>query len=303
MLITGASTGIGYACAKYLAQCGFQVLATVRSESDAARLESIGAQTPHGIRALQLDVTDAGSINAAAARVGDLVGDRGLCGLVNNAGICVVGPVECVSIDEWREQFEVNLFGPVAVTQALLPLLRRYVHINGHGSARVVNMSSITGRIATPVFGAYSSSKAALQSFSDALRLELQGHGIHISVLVPGTIQSEIWRKEKIGMETMDRRPGVRALYGTLLDNVSRYVFQTATKAIPAENVARVVHQCLVSSRPPVRRLIAWEAQVGWRAKTFLPERLLDFLLARTLGVPRSPDSNLMDHSLAAESA
>jgi NAD(P)-dependent dehydrogenase (short-subunit alcohol dehydrogenase family) len=286
VLITGTSSGIGRACAVRLAREGFSVLATVRTDADAHSVEAAGSDTPLGIRAVQLDVADANSIQKAAARVGELVGNDGLYGLVNNAGICVVGPAECISLDDWRYQFEVNFFGVIALTQAMLPLLRLHNAADRPKAARIVNISSITGEIATPLFGAYSASKFALRALSDSLRLELQGHGIHVSAIVPGTIQSEIWRKEKEGIEAIRADSPARRLYGRLIDNVSDYVFKCAGKAIPADRVAEVVSRCLTSRRPRPRYLVGWEAGIGSRARKLLPDRLFDYLLGRTMGVP-----------------
>ncbi len=252
-------------------------------------------------RPIQIDVTIPESLAAVPQQVESLLGGEGLCGLVNNAGICVVGPSECVTLSEWRRQFEVNLFGPIALTQSLLPLLRRYVAANGPGSARIVNMSSITGRIATPLFGAYSGSKSALESFSDALRLELKGHGIHVCVMIPGTIQSEIWRKEKAAVDAIAPGSTARRLYSTLIDNVARYVFRAAEKAKPAALVARAVEDCLTKRNPRTRTLIAWEAHVGARAKNFLPETWLDFLISTTLGIPKQPHSDQAESACAVQ--
>jgi NAD(P)-dependent dehydrogenase (short-subunit alcohol dehydrogenase family) len=280
VLVTGASTGIGRACAVRLAAEGFDVIATVRSDSDAKSI-----RLP-GICSLKLDVTDADSIRDAAAQIQKLVGSDGLCGLVNNAGICVVGPAECLSLDQWRRQFDVNLFGVIAVTQAMLPLLRLHNAASGLWSARIVNISSITGEIATPLFGAYSASKFALGALSNVLRLELRADGIHVSTIVPGTIQSEIWRKEKEGVREIRANPQARRLYGPLIDRVSDYVFKCAGKAIPADRVAHAVSGCLKSQSPRSRYSVGWESDIGSLARKFIPDRLFNFLLGKTLGVP-----------------
>lgn len=287
VLITGTSTGIGRACAVRLAREGFEVFATVRTDVDANSIEAAGNDMPLGIRAVRLDVADASSIQTATAQVRELIGGDGIYGLINNAGICVVGPAECISLDDWRYQFEVNFFGVIALTQAMLPLLRLHNAAHGSGAARIININSITGEIATPLFGAYSASKFALRALSDALRLELQGHGIHVSSIVPGTIQSEIWRKEKEGIEGIRAVSPARRLYGQLIENVSDYVFSCAGKAIPADRVARVVSRCLMSRRPRSRYLVGWEAEVGSRARKLMPDRLFGYLLSRTMGVPR----------------
>ena len=205
---------------------------------------------------------------------------------MNNAGICVVGPVECVPLGDWRRQFEVNILGAIAVTQAMLPLLRAHSKNSGHTTSRIVNIGSITGEVSTPVFGAYSTSKFALRGMTDALRLEVRADRIRVCLIVPGTIQSDIWQKEKEGIGAIAARPGVRQLYGTLIDNVAASVFRHAEGALPAERVAEVVERCLTSPRPRGQYRVGWEAEVGWRAKRFIPDWLFGILLARSLKVP-----------------
>jgi NAD(P)-dependent dehydrogenase (short-subunit alcohol dehydrogenase family) len=295
ILVTGTSTGIGRACALRLAREGFSVWAGVQKIEEADSIAQAGADMPIAIRAIQLDVTNLDSIRAAEAEIRSHVGDEGLFGLVNNAGICVVGPVEFISLEAWRRQLEVNFFGVIALTQIMLPLLRVCnANDEKHGS-RIVNMGSITGEISTPLFGAYSASKFALRAMNDALRLELRPEGIHVSLIVPGTIQSEIWRKEKECVAAIAPGSPARQHYGTLIDNVSKYVFSCAEKALPAERVADAVLRCFTSVKPKVQYRVGWEAQVGSRAKKFTPDRLFDFLLARKLGVPKTsrPSSTL----------
>ena len=161
VVITGASTGIGKACALELDRRGFRVFAGVRSESAAQELQ---AQASARLTPVRIDVTDAASIAAAAETIARSVGDAGLAGLVNNAGIAVSGPLEIVPIDALRRQLEVNVIGPVAVTRSLLPLLRK-------ARGRVVNMSSISGGVAAPYLGPYSASKFAMEAITDTLRL------------------------------------------------------------------------------------------------------------------------------------
>ena len=288
VLITGTSTGIGRATAQRLAGGGgWDVLAGVRSAADA----------PPGTTPLVLDVTDAASVAAAADAAADHCGPDGLAALVNNAGVCVVGPVECVPLDQWRRQFEVNLFGAIGVTQAVLPLLRRHAARGQPYSARIVNVSSVTGHVASPLFAAYSASKHATEAVSDALRQELAGFGIGVSIINPGTIATEIWRKERAQVDACGPGTPARRLYGTLIDHVSRYVFAAAEKSIPPDRIAAAIERALTSRRPPVRLRVGWEAQVGGRARRLLPERLFDWLMARSMGVPRCPaEAQPADH-------
>jgi NAD(P)-dependent dehydrogenase (short-subunit alcohol dehydrogenase family) len=286
VLITGAGSGIGRACALHLARNGFAVWAGIRTPAEAEALEHAGLGSPVQLRTIPLDVTDIASIRVAAGEIRMAAGDEGLRGVVNNAGVCIVGPVEVVPLEEWRHQFEVNVLGAIAVTQVMLPLLRVHnTRAAGRGS-RIVNIGSITGEISTPVFGAYSASKFALRAMTDALRLEVRADGIGVCLVVPGTIQSDIWRKERQGIGAIAARPGVRQLYGTLIDNVAACVFGHADRALPAERVAVVVQRCLTSAHPRIQYRIGWEAEVGSRAKHLIPDRLFDFLLSRNLGVP-----------------
>src|SRR5688500_3137446 len=182
VVITGASTGIGHACALDLDSHGCHVFAGVRREEDAERLRSERAF----IEPVRIDVTDADSIASARDRVGEAVGAAGLAGLVNNAGIAVPGPLEHLPIDELRRQLEVNLVGQVAVTQAFIPMLRT-------SRGRIVNIGSIGGRVALPMLGPYAASKHAIEGVSDSLRRELPPWGIEVSVVRPGPIATEIW--------------------------------------------------------------------------------------------------------------
>jgi NAD(P)-dependent dehydrogenase (short-subunit alcohol dehydrogenase family) len=287
VLITGTSTGIGRACALRLAKQGFAVWAGVRTVEDGRDIEKAGKHAPVAIRSLQMDITDLPAMRAAEKEIRSQVGAEGLCGLVNNAGICAVGPVECVSLKEWRAEFEVNFFGAIAMTQIMLPLLRVHQAGGGKRRARIVNMGSITGEISTPLFGAYSASKFALRAMNDALRLELWAEGIRVCLIVPGTIQSEIWGKEKEGVKEMKADSEARRIYGRLIDRVSKYVFACAKKALPADRVAEAVERCLTSARPGIEYRVGWEAVSGSWAKRLIPGKLFDFMLGRTMGVPR----------------
>src|SRR6185312_16425833 len=184
VVVTGASSGIGEACARRLAGLGFQVFAGVRRPEDGERL----ARDVPGLRPLILDVTDADSIAQATRTVEQQTGGRGLAGLVNNAGVAVPAPIEYQPIDDFRRQLEINLIGQVAVTQAFLPQLRA-------ARGRIVNMSSIGGKVAVPLLGAYAASKFGLEGFSDTLRRELRPWGIRVAVVEPGTIATPIWDK------------------------------------------------------------------------------------------------------------
>src|ERR671930_442264 len=227
VLITGASTGIGEASARHLLELGFDVVAGVRKDEDAERLRGAGA------RPLKLDVTDQASIDAARTRLGDAP----LAGLVNNAGIAVSFPLEFVPIEELRHQLEVNVIGQVAVTQAFLPALRK-------GRGRIVNISSIGGRIALPLAGPYAASKFALEAVSDSLRRELRGQGVEVVVVEPGGIKTPIWAKGNAEADDMlDGAPadGLRR-YGDLISAVRAETKKIETeRGLPPSAVAEVI--------------------------------------------------------------
>ena len=278
VVVTGASTGIGRATALHLGSLGFDVLAGVRRRRDGERLasEATGRITP-----VILDVTDADSIEAAARRIGDRLGDGGLHGLVNNAGVAEPAPMEIMPIDALRRQIEVNLVGQVAVTQALLPLLRR-------ARGRIVNVSSVGGRVSSPGLGAYSASKFAIEAISDAMRMELHPWGIHVSVIEPGPIRTEIWRRGGDAADsTMERIPEEhRRLYGGLIAAVRKLAERTQDRAIPPEKVARRIAHALTARRPRTRYLVGADARIQVALATLLPDRGYDALVRRLLRPP-----------------
>ena len=262
-LVTGASSGIGRACATHLASLGFEVLAGVRDAGDA----------PPGIEPVRLDVTSADDIDKAAERVGGR-----LDALVNNAGIAVNGPIEVVPVDEWRRQFEVNLIGQVAVTRALLPAL-----INAKG--RIVNMSSISGRFALPLVAPYAASKFALEAVSDCLRREVGPLGVRVACIEPGAIATPVWSKSRAeGERLIEVMPAdVQRRYDRLIDAVRRQVQRMEREGLPPAAVAEVVGHAVTATRPRTRYVIGREAQVRAVAARLLPDRALDALVRRAL--------------------
>jgi NAD(P)-dependent dehydrogenase (short-subunit alcohol dehydrogenase family) len=278
VVISGASTGIGAACALDLAARGFAVFAGVRSDADGAALRRQSA----AIMPLHLDVTDAASIAAAVATVGTAVSGRGLGGLVNNAGIAVGGPLEVLPADEVRRQFDVNVFGALALTQAFLPLLRT-------ARGRVVNMGSIAGRVALPLIGPYSMSKAALASLSNALRLELDAWGIEVALIEPGAIATPIWKKSTAAADALQAavRHDALDLYQAHLDCLRAVVADAERRAIPAQAVADAVAHALTARRPKTHYLVGADAKFRAGLAALLPQRLLDALHRWFLQFPR----------------
>jgi NAD(P)-dependent dehydrogenase (short-subunit alcohol dehydrogenase family) len=276
VVITGASTGIGRACALRLERMGMQVFAGVRKASDG---EALAEGRPR-ITPLIIDVTDAGTIAKAQATVTDAVGPRGLAGLVNNAGIGVGGPLEFVPLDEMRRQFEVNVFGQLAVTQAFLPLLRK-------ATGRIVNIGSIGGRLASPFIGPYSASKFAMEALTDALRIELRPWKIDVMIVEPGSIATNIWDKAKTTTVELERdmTPEAKALYGNSIDAVKAFIADAEKRAIPADRVAKSVAHALTSKRPKTRYLVGTDARLQAALATVAPDRVVDAVIARQLKI------------------
>ncbi len=278
IVITGASSGIGAACAQYLDELGFTVWAGVRTKEDGEALTRVASAR---LRVLMLDVTDPASIAAAGRTLTEAMPEAGLAGLVNNAGISVAGPLELLPLAEVRMQFEVNVIGALAVTQALLPLLRR-------ARGRIVNISSIAGLAATPFLGAYCGSKFALEAMSDALRLELAPWGIAVSLVEPGAIQSQIWQRATMSAtRTLGGvAPDSLALYAQPLSRMQEVMAAAAARAIPAKAVACVVARALTASAPRSRYLVGKDARFRAALKWLLPDRVQDHLLAWFLKLP-----------------
>lgn len=273
VVITGASTGIGRACALDLDSRGFQVFAGVRRDEDAERLR---AERP-SIEPVRIDVTEADSIAAARDRVAEAVGGAGLKGLVNNAGIAVPGPLEHLPMDELRRQLEVNLVGQVAVTQAFIPLLRT-------ARGRIVNIGSIGGRVAMPMLGPYAASKHAIEGFSDSLRRELRPWGIEVSVVRPGPIATEIWERGRTTAdELLERMPEAEVHYGPAIAAGRASAAKRAKEAVPPSEVAEVVAHALTAGKPRTRYLVGRQAKVMAGLSAVLPDRWLDALLDRAL--------------------
>ena len=277
IVISGASTGIGRACAIRMAEKGFDVFAGVRRPEDG---ESLRAEAPERILPVILDVTDQKTIEATAATVGEAVGEAGVAGLVNNAGITVQGPVEFTPLDELRRQLEVNVVGQVALTQALLPQIRT-------ARGRIVNVTSVGGRVAHAFLAPYNASKYAMEAITDALRRELKPWGIHVAAIEPGSIKTEIWRK---GEETADDLleqlgPEGQELYGEPLQNVRKFARRLGERGDPPEAVADRIEHALTARRPRTRYLIGREAKAQVALTAMLPDRAFDKIEARALGL------------------
>jgi len=275
VVVTGTSTGIGAACALHLDRLGFRIFAGVRKEKDG---ETLIQKTSGRITPLLIDVTDEASTTAAADIVAKAVGDVGLFGLVNNAGIVVGGPLEFLPLSEIRKQFEVNVFGQIAVIQAFLPLLRE-------SRGRIVNMGSIAGRIAFPFIGPYSASKFAFEAITDALRVELMPWGISVSIIEPGDVATPIWRKSFAAAEKRAQNfpPQAVDLYGSSLKAVRIAAGKAAAAGIDPDIVARAVAHALTARNPKTRYPVGHDVRLRALLKNVLPDRLFDQLVIRNI--------------------
>jgi len=275
VLVTGASTGIGRATALRLDAAGWRVFAGVRKQDDAESLREAGSER---LVPLLLDITDSAQIAAAVEQV-DAVAEGGLDGLVNNAGVAIPSPLETIPIDDFRRQVEVNLTGHVAVTQAMLPALRRT-------QGRVVFISSIGGRIAFPLTGAYHAAKFGIEAVGDVFRQELRPWGIAVSIVEPGSIDTPIWeRGERTADEIGERSPQREALYGKAIESYRKVVKQLAERGIPPEKVAAVVEHALGARRPRTRYLVGLDAKLQGRLKPFVPTPIFDRVIARAMNL------------------
>ena len=275
VVVTGASTGIGAAGARYLDDRGFRVFATVRSQPDAERVAALGSSR---LEPLFLEVTDPDSIAAAVRSVDATLGGAPLAGLVNNAGISVDVPLECVEIAALRHQLEVNSIAPVAVTQAFLPLLRR-------ARGRVVNVSSINGRVASPFSGPYCMSKFALEAFTDCLRQELADWGMHVAVVEPGAIDTAIWDKGRADDWSAEASERALELYGEGYRAFRSFEERNATSAVPCEAVSRAIFHALTAKRPRTRYLVGRDACVYAGLARICPDRLIDWITRKVMGL------------------
>ncbi len=272
--MTGASTGIGAATARELAQRGFHVLAGVRSDADGDAIRSANVEPS------RLDITNEAEIAMLVKRIADDPDRRPLRGLVNNAGIQINAPVEALPLTEWRRLFDVNLFGHVAMTQAFLPAL-----IESRGT--VVNVTSVGGKLAMAGYGPYAGTKFALEAVSDSLRREVAGFGVKVVVVEPGAVTTEMTGRLVIASEriTGGMSAEQHGRYDALMQAVIAQA-RTLTRegaGQPAEEVGRVIADAIISERPRTRYTVGRDAAIGVRLARFVSDRMLDSMLARAL--------------------
>jgi NAD(P)-dependent dehydrogenase (short-subunit alcohol dehydrogenase family) len=272
VLITGASTGIGRASTLRLAGSGWTVLAGVRRAKDGDALVAAGGAR---VVPLTLDVTNAAQIAAAVEQVG---AQGRLDALVNNAGIGFGGPLELIPIDDLRNQLEVNVLGPVALTQALLPALRR-----AHG--RIVFVSSVGGRVAMAFTAPYAASKHAIEAIGDALRVELRSSNVQVALLEPGSVATPIWDKGRAQGDGLSIPAALTDQYGHVPAAMNKVLHDTERRGIPPEQVAATIEQALTARRMKARYLIGRDAKAMLLVKRLLPDHVFDRVARRALGV------------------
>ena len=269
VVVTGASSGIGLDACRELVAYGFAVFGTVRRNEDGAAVRGVGA-TP-----LLLDVTNQASIRAARDEVATLMGAASLAGLVNNAGISGAGPIELLELDEFRKMFEVNALGAVAMTQAFLPMLKK-------ARGRIVNISSVSGRMAAPFMAPYAASKFALEAISDCLRRELHPFGVDVVVIQPGIIQTPIWSKGA----GRDLSSAQDTPYEQVLTRMRDHAASVDHRAMQPALVSRAILHALTARRPPTRIPVV-RHRLLYALMNFVPDRVKDRRIARSLWGPR----------------
>jgi NAD(P)-dependent dehydrogenase (short-subunit alcohol dehydrogenase family) len=278
VVVTGASTGIGRATALFLDEKGYRVFAGVRKQADA---ESLAEEASDRLTPITIDVTQEHSIASAEQQVQSAVGKDGLVGLVNNAGVGNGGPIETLDLQELRDVLEVNLVGQVAVTQAFLPQIRT-------AKGTVVFIASIGGRVASPMMSPYNMSKFAVEALGESLRHEVAPWEIDVAVVEPGSIDTPIWRKgaETAGDQTSRMSATDKRLYGKQLARMQEVLQETASRGIPPDKVAKVIHHAIESEKPKHRYLVGRDAKIGARLKGTLPDRTFSKLAGRQLKMP-----------------
>ncbi len=276
VVITGASTGIGWATAKLLLDRGFRVFGSVRKPADAGRLRSeLGANfTP-----LLFDVTDEAAVLAAAREVRAALNGETLSGLVNNAGIALGGPLLELAVDDFRRQLEVNVVGPVIATQAFAPLLGSDPSLRGP-KGRIVMISSVAGKTGNPLASPYAASKHAIEGLSESLRREMMLFGIDVIIIAPGAVKTPIWSKTgDIDVSAYTNSP-----YAPALEKVRAFTKHLSEIALPPEKIADAIANALTSAHPKVRYQLTPDP-MRHLITAILPKRMVDRIIAKRLGL------------------
>ena len=277
VVVTGVSTGIGHGIASVLIEKGFNVFGTVRKQADAERLQS---EFGSGFTPLLLDVTDQPAILHAADQVREALGSSNLTGLVNNAGISVVGPLLHQPVADFRRQLEVNLVSPMLVTQAFAPLLGSDRTRKG-AAGRIINISSVGGKMGAPFLGAYAASKHGLEGMSESLRRELMLYGIDVILIEPGYVNTPILDKAEAEDYSLYRNTD----YASLLERFAKYFISEGRKGLETRTIGEAVHAALTVRKPKVVYTVVRDKFKNWTLPMLLPRRTLDRLIAKQLGL------------------
>src|SRR5277367_3072280 len=281
IVVTGASTGIGWGTTKVLVSKGFRVFGSVRKQADADRLQK---EFGNGFVPLLMDITDADTVHRAAREVGSMIGDRNLVGLVNNAGIVVSGPLLYLRPSEYRRQLDVNMIAPLVVIQAFAPLLGTDKKRQGP-AGRIVNISSSAAKVTIPLLGAYSASKFGLEGMSDALRRELMLFGIDVVIIEPGTVNTAMYDKG----EKEDLSEFKQTEYWEAVQNFQKFIVTEArTNGLSAERLGQAVHLALSTAKPKARYAVVPQRFKNWTLPRLLPMRMLDAYLAKQMGLTKA---------------
>jgi len=276
VVITGTSSGIGWGATKVLVENGFRVFGSVRKEADAQRLS---AEFGRRYVPLLFDVTDEGAVKEAAAQVRAALAGETLAGLVNNAGVAAAGPLLQLPIAEFRRQIEINVIGVVIATQAFAPLLGIDRQLKG-SPGRIVNISSVGGKIGNPFVAPYAASKFALEGLSESLRRELLLFGIDVIVIAPGAVATPIWSKA----EEVDTAPYRDTPYAPALERLRSYMLAIGRAGFPPERIGAAVLHALTTAQPKVRYTVSPQPLQHWLARN-LPKRVVDRMIGGRLGL------------------
>jgi NAD(P)-dependent dehydrogenase (short-subunit alcohol dehydrogenase family) len=276
VVVTGVSTGIGWGTTKVLISKEFRVFGSVRKPADAERLQR---EFGDGFVPIIMDITDADAVHRAARKVGSMIGDRNLVGLVNNAGIVVSGPLLHLRPSEYRRQLEVNMVSPLVVIQAFAPLLGTDKKRQGP-AGRIVNITSSVAKVAIPLLGAYSASKFGLEGMSDALRRELILFGIDVVIIEPGTVNTAMYDKG----EKEDLSEFKQTGYWEAVQNFQKFIVTEArTHGLSPERLGEAVHVALTTEKPKARYAVIPQRLKNWILPRLLPARMLDAELAKQM--------------------
>src|ERR1700693_4153721 len=280
VVVTGVSTGIGWGTTKVLVSKGFRVFGSVRKQADADRLQR---EFGNGFVPLMMDITDAEAVHQAAQKVGSMIGDRNLVGLVNNAGIVVSGPLLYLRPSEYRRQLDVNMISPLVVIQAFAPVLGTDRKRQGP-AGRIVNITSSGAKVPIPLLGAYGSSKCGFEGMSDALRIELMLFGIDVVMIEPGFVNTTMYDKG----EKEDLSEFKPTEYWNAVQNFQKFIVaEGRTNGLPPERLGEAVRVALTTAKPKTRYAVIPQRLKNWTFLRLLPVRMFDNFIAKQMGLKK----------------